>query len=290
MNTNSTMDKNPKTNSDTNPIAIATVIQVQAPTSAKPGDKALVGKNGVLHGWVGGGCVQPAVAKLSKAVLASGQPTMLRVAPDGLWEPVEGVVDYASSCLGRGSLLLFIEPLHTQPTLCVMGSSAVALSLAHQALNLKLNVILQAPKAEQQNIASQIDFHQQFDPVHADYIVIATQGSGDKLAISNAMKSDCEHVSMVVSERKLVALKERLLADGFQKAALDRLKGQAGLRIGAQLPEEIALSILAEIVQLRRASSTQLAAAPSQSEPMSTQSEYVASDASTADQKGCCGG
>jgi len=234
------------------PVAVATVLQVKAPTSSKPGDRAFVNENGVLHGWVGGGCVQPAVQKISKRVLLSGQPTMLRVAPDGEWQSVDDLIDYSSNCLGRGSLLLFVEPLHTQPTLCVFGDSPVAISLAAQAVNLKLNVILQTLNSEKIDIPEQVSLRHQFEEVSTDYIVIATQGNGDRKAIETALECRGAHIGMVVSGRKFEALKQKLLDEGFNPSELDRVNGQAGLRIGAQLPEEIALSVLAEIVQLRR--------------------------------------
>ncbi len=270
-----------------NPIALATVIQVQAPTSAKPGDKAWVSATGELEGWVGGGCVQPAIIKLSRQVLESGRPSLLRVAPDGQWEGVDGLTDFASSCLGRGAVLLFIEPMHSQPALCVMGESAVARSLADQAVNMSLNVILQAPGMDKSCVSTQVDVRSEYAQVKADYIVIATQGKNDKQAIMNALDCECSNISMVVSHRKLAALKDRLQTDGFKKSQLDRLKGPAGIHIGAQLPSEIALSILAQIIQLRR----HVDAEPSQNEQGSSAS--LASQNSSTEKtentgSGCC--
>lgn len=272
-----------------NPIALATVIQVQAPTSAKPGDKAWINAAGELEGWVGGGCVQPAIIRLTKQVLESGRPCLLRVAPDGQWEGVDGLTDFASSCLGRGAVLLFIEPLQAQPVLCVMGESAVARSLANQAVNMNLNVMLQAPGMDKHSVSEQVDVWPEYEQVKADYIVIATQGKNDKSAIMNALKCECSNISMVVSHRKLAALKELLQSDGVSGSQLERLKGPAGIHIGAQLPAEIALSILAQIVQLRRRDNAKPSVVD-QTVPASL--EPQSNPASNLDKTsgGCCGG
>jgi len=246
------MNSEQKQSEPHNPVAVATVIQVQAPSSAKPGDKAWISETGELEGWVGGGCVQPAIIKFSDQVWQSGQPCLLRVAPDGQWDAIAGMAEFASSCLGRGSVLLFIEPLNTKPTLCVMGESLVARRVADQAVNLNLNVVMQAPGIDNDSVSNQVTITNAYEQVKADYIVIATQGKGDKQALMSALASDCQTIRMVVSSKKLAALKSLLSSDGVEQANLDRITGPAGLRIGAKLPEEIALSVLAEIIQLRR--------------------------------------
>jgi len=243
---------NSKNNEAENVVAVATVIQVQAPTSAKPGDKALIRANGFVDGWVGGGCVQPAITAMSREIMNSGQPCLLRVAPDGKWTPVEGLKDYASSCLGEGTVLLFMEPLIEQPSLCILGDSAVAQSLAEQAIHMNFNVSLHVSDASMVQASKRINVHTDFDCNKANFIVIATQGKGDKRAISAALQSTCLHIRMVVSGRKLEALKSQLRADGVSGDSLARINGPAGIDINARLPQEIALSVLAEIIQLRR--------------------------------------
>lgn len=278
---NNTIDKPAAT---TKSVAVATVIQVEAPTSAKPGDKALIGSDGIIEGWVGGGCVQPAVLKAAREVMQSGQPCLLRVAPNGEWAPIAGLTEFASSCLGRGTLLVFVEPLHVQPRLCILGDSDVARKLAEQAVQMSLNVSLQASAINREDTSARIDVSNDFDCSQADYIVIATQGRGDKKAITAALQSDCPCIRMVVSAKKLAALKTQLLDDGVEDAALARLEGPAGIHIGAHLPEEIALSVLAEIVKLRRTVNSE-----------STHSEQALPEAAAAKpdedniDSGCCG-
>ena len=234
------------------PVAVARVVQVQAPTSSKPGDMALICSDGSIDGWVGGGCVQPAIVHATETVLASGEPCLLRVAPGGQYETLQGVTDYSSGCLGRGALILFVEPLQAHPTLCVMGQSPVAISLASQAIKMNLHVVLQAPDLSNESLPASIVQRTDYSPPQAQFIVIATQGKGDRHAIYAALESDCPHIKMVVSERKLNALKEQLSSDGMSEQVLTRLQGPAGIAISAHMPNEIALSVLAEIIQIRR--------------------------------------
>jgi len=234
------------------PLALATVIQVQAPTSARPGDKALVSAAGIADGWVGGGCVQPSVVKAARTVLQSGRNCLLRVAPNGTWSEVDGVADFSSHCLGEGSLLVFVESLNAQPRLCVLGNSAVAHSLALQAVHMDFKVTLCGGDVSALDCPAQLQCESDFNAVDADYIVVATQGQQDRKAIDAALACERASIQMVVSEKKLQGLKARLKNDAYTDEQLMRIQGPAGLRIGAKLPAEIALSVLAELVQLRR--------------------------------------
>lgn len=273
-------------------VAIATVIQVEAPTSAKPGDKALISADGTINGWVGGGCVQPAVLYATQAVMQSGKPCLMRVAPDGQWQSIAGLTEYASSCLGRGSLLLFIEPLAVQPNLCLFGDSAVAKSLAQQAVHLNFNISWQANDVRHESLSSQVNVQSEIDCQYANFIVIATQGKGDKQAIAAALQTECPHILMVVSARKLEALKERLHQDGYGKPVLARLDGPAGIDINAQQPEEIALSVLAAIIKLRRAAHTisEHAAEPTHKTAVAATTNIEKTSANVDNKGGCCGG
>ena len=186
----------------------------------------------------------------------SGQPCLLRVAPDGQWQPVEGLSDYASSCLGKGTVLLFIEPLLEQPSLCILGGSAVAQSLAEQALHLNFNVSLHVNNELPEAPSKRVDVRSDYECSNANFIVITTQGKGDKKAINAALQSTCPHIRMVVSARKLAALKLQLIEEGVSESSIARVEGPAGIDINAQLPQEIALSVLAEIVKIRRTHQT----------------------------------
>jgi len=282
------MDKNANTVSK--PTAIATVIQVLAPSSANPGDKAIISEDGVISGWVGGGCVQPAVQYAAKAVLRSGQPCVLRVAPDGEWQPVAGLTEYTSHCLGRGSILLFVEPLQSNPALHILGDSEVALSLAQLATHMSMNVKLHAPEINPDLVPSRVALQHDFSIGVADYIVIATQGQNDRRAIDAALKTSCSHIKMVVSAAKLTAMKAKLRDAGLQEHELDRLEGPAGLWIGAKLPAEIALSVLAQLIELRRSTTgSNTIDKPEIGVPGSADNNQVALKSAKKSDGGCCG-
>jgi len=162
---------------------------------------------------------------------------------------------------------------------------------------LNMNVILQSPDIDIINISPRIELRNEFASVNADYIVIATQGKGDKKAIACALASDCSKVRMVVSRRKLQALKNQLIEDGMCGSELERLTGPAGIDIGAQLPTEIALSVLAEIIQHRRSFSAELSQvsrdtatiATSGTASDNTSNETNNSQSGASTKGGCCG-
>ena len=247
----------------TTPLALATVIQAISPTSGKPGDKALVSAENIVEGWIGGGCAQPAVIEAAGKSIDSGQACVIRVGPKGEWESLHGVIDYTSGCLSGGTLVIFIEPMIKQPTLNILGSSPVAQSLANLAAHLDFSV--------QQD--------QDFADLGDDYIVIATQGKQDRAAIKAALESQASYIAMVASSKKILGLKASLARAGVEASQLERIHSPAGIEIGATTPAEIALSILAELVSIRRG----------QQQPKKA-IEVPQSVVETVNEGGCCGG
>jgi xanthine dehydrogenase accessory factor len=218
------------------PFVMATVVRCVRPASAKPGDRAVLYEDGHTEGWVGGGCVHASIRKEAAAALADGQPRLVRFSP----EPHEeaGVVIYPMTCHSGGTLDIFLEPVLPQPDLVILGESPVADALAILAPPLGFSV------------------HSSLDEAHtADTWVVSAAMSSDEdvPALRRAVEEDVAYVALVASRRRAAALVDELRADGASPAALDRLKAPAGLDIGARTPAEIALSILAEIVQRRRA-------------------------------------
>ena len=234
------------------PLTLATVIQVVSPTSAKPGDKALVSQNQIVDGWIGGGCAQPSVIEAARRVLESGEPCIIRVGPKGEWQSLEGMIDFTSGCLSGGTLLIFIEPLIRQPKLCILGHSPVAISLCVQAATLGFSVQVASPDIDPTLFPDTIACTSDFTQISGDYLVIATQGKHDRKALHAALESDADYISMVASEKKITGLKASLAKSGVQADLLDNIQGPAGIDIGAQTPAEIALSILADVVRVRR--------------------------------------
>ena len=230
-------------------FAFATIVRTAGATAAKPGAKALLSADGtIMHGWLGGGCTRGAVKKAVIAALESGQPQLISVAPEELLaekgvrpgDEVEGTKFARNGCPSKGSVDIFIEPCLPMPQLVVLGSSPVAKALVVLGPQFHWAVVQQVPKSQEPTPQNRV-------------IVIATQGQGDMEALDASLASSAIHIAFVGSKRKFASLAEKLLAKGVEKALIDRVKAPAGLDLGAITPEEIALSILADLVQVRRA-------------------------------------
>ena len=218
-------------------------------TAAKPGAKALLSADGtILHGWLGGGCTRGAVKRAAVQALQDGTPQLISVAPEELLEQrgvsageeVDGTRFARNGCPSRGTVDIFIEPCLPMPELVVLGTSPVAQALSALAPQFHWAVSATAP--------SSAVAHRQ------NFIVVATQGQGDLDALKSALSAAPDYVAFVGSARKFAALAETLNAAGLAREAVDAVQAPAGLDLGAVTPEEIALSILAQLVQVRRKS------------------------------------
>jgi len=247
------------------PFAIATVVRTVSLTAAKAGAKALIRSDGTVSaGWIGGGCARAAVLKAARAALGDGRPRLVSVQPgDALQE--HGVaagqskdgVDFARNmCPSQGTMDVFVEPVLPRPELLVCGATPVGVALADLGRRLGFLVAVAAPPEEHAKFADidiAISGYDLSRLVAGErYIVIATQGKGDEAALAAALAVPARHVAFVGSHRKAEALRAALAAKGADPARIAALHSPAGLDIGAVTPEEIALSILAEIVEVRR--------------------------------------
>jgi xanthine dehydrogenase accessory factor len=242
---------------DETPLALAIVVQTALSTSGHAGDKALVSAEGIVEGWIGGGCAQPAVVEAARIALKSAEPCLIRVGPKGEWEALDGVVDFSSGCLSGGTQVIFIEPLNKQAKLGILGDSPVALSLSELASRLDFSVTVISPDLESSRVAETVRMETDFVSVSGDFVVVATQGRHDRAALKAAINSNAGYIGMVASRKKIAGLKEGLLKSGIAASELERVHSPAGLEIGAVSPAEIALSILAELVRVRRTGSNQ---------------------------------
>lgn len=246
-------------------FVLATVVRTVSVTAAKAGAKAIIRPDGtVAAGWIGGGCARGAVLRAARSALSDGQPRLVSVQPGDLLEEIgvkpgearEGVQFARNMCPSQGSMDIFIEPVLPRPALLVFGSSPVALALAGMAPALGFHVTVAAPAGEFPEPPSCDRFVDGFDVEVASnghrFVVVSTQGKGDETALRVAAGLQADYCAFVGSRRKLAALREELIADGVEPSAFERIKGPAGLDLGAITPEEIALSILAEITTMRR--------------------------------------
>ena len=246
-------------------FVLATVVRTVSVTAAKAGAKAIIRPDGtIVAGWIGGGCARGAVLKAAREALADGEPRMVSVQPEDMLaelgvkpgENREGIRFASNMCPSKGTMDIFVEPVLPHPSLVIFGASPVAMSLAAQARQLGYHVTLAVPVAD---LAGEPDAHviiDGFEPRYLNdarrFVVVSTQGKGDEAALKHAMAVKAEYHAFVGSRRKMIALSEKLVASGVAREAIDRVKAPAGLDLGAITPEEIAMSILAEITVERR--------------------------------------
>ena len=242
---------------DETPLVLATVIQTALSTSGKAGDKALVSARGIVEGWIGGGCAQPAVVEAARMALESAEPRLIRVGPKGEWETLDGVVDFSSGCLSGGTQVIFIEPLNRPAKLSILGDSPVALCLSELAERLDFSVTVIGPDIESCRLPESVCIKHDFESASGDFVVVATQGRHDRSALKAAINSNTAYIGMVASRKKIAGLKASLIKSGIEASEMERVHSPAGLEIGAESPAEIALSILAELVRVRRTGSSQ---------------------------------
>jgi len=266
------------------PLALATVIQTAQSTSGKVGDKALVSAQGIIEGWIGGGCAQPAVIEAARQALDSARPCLIRVGPKGEWEALDGIVDFSSGCLSGGTQVIFIEPLNKQVKLNILGDSPVAQSLSDLAGRLDFAVTVTGPELDPTQFSETVQIEHDFETADGDYIVVTTQGRHDRAALKAALNSNATYIAMVASHKKITGLKASLIKSGIDASELERVHSPAGIDIGAVSPAEIALSILAELVAVRRAGSRQKI--PGEQEALAQSTNPVSDD----DSGGCCSG
>lgn len=246
-------------------FVLATVVRTVSVTAAKAGAKAIIATDGtILAGWIGGGCAKGAVLKAAREALADGKPRMVSVQPENLLaelgvrpgESRDGIRFASNMCPSKGTMDIFVEPVLPHPSLVILGASPVALSLAEQARTLGYHVTLAAPAADltsQPDADTIVDGFQLGELSEAKrFVVVSTQGKGDEAALRAAVAIRADYHAFVGSRRKMASLRAKLIAEGATAAAIDDVKAPAGLDLGAITPEEIAMSILAEITQERR--------------------------------------
>jgi xanthine dehydrogenase accessory factor len=254
------------------PFALATVVRTVDVTAAKAGAKALIGQDGsISEGWIGGGCARAAVLKAARQALADGKSRLVSIQPRdllaeqglGAGEDRDGVTFANNFCPSKGTMDVFVEPILPKPALLVLGASPIAVALAELAANMGFDVTVAAGKDDLARFGSGASKIEGFEikPTNAPrtYVVVSTQGSGDRAALKAAAALDARYIAFVGSRRKAATLRDDLAGEGVSRARLDAIKAPAGLDIGAITTEEIALSIVTEMIAIRRANREALA-------------------------------
>jgi xanthine dehydrogenase accessory factor len=246
-------------------FVLATVVRTVSVTAAKAGAKAIIRPDGtIVAGWIGGGCARGAVLRAAREALIDGEPRMVSVQPENLLaelgvlpgESRDGVRFVSNMCPSKGTMDIFVEPMLPHPSLVILGASPVALSLAAQARQLGYHVTLAAPASDVVGRPDADVVIDGFEPGGLNearrFVVVSTQGKGDEAALKQAVNINAAYHAFVGSRRKMNVLRDKLIAAGLDVTAIDRVKAPAGLDLGAITPEEIAMSILAEITIERR--------------------------------------
>jgi xanthine dehydrogenase accessory factor len=237
------------------PFAVAEVVRYLSPISGKVGDKAIVLVDGSVWGWIGGGCAQPAVIKEALKALKDGRPRLVRISPFSSEE--EGIVAYNMTCHSGGTLDIYIEPVLPKPHILILGRSPVGRTLAKLGKTIGYTVSIAAPQTDQASYPDADRVQTDLDLTGVGirpqtFIVVSTQGECDEEALEHALKTDASYVAFVASKAKAARILEHVGERGITAERLSQVRSPAGLNIHAGSEEEIAVSILAEIVQLSR--------------------------------------
>jgi len=235
------------------PFALATVVRCERPTSAKPGDEAVVLPDGTIEGFVGGACAESTVRAQGLSLLDSGESLLLRISASGdagdagVPEP-EGTLTVVNPCLSGGTLEIFLEPVIPAPTIAVHGESPIAAALAALAERVGFEVVVGGGDAVGGEAGA---------PPAA--VVVASHGRDEEPVLEAAVRAGVPYVGLVASRKRGEAVVAALELDDVQRASVHT---PAGLDIGARTPREVALSILAEIVAQRPRPSGMAQASP----------------------------
>lgn len=227
------------------PFVIATVVWCERPTSARPGAQAIIQEDGQMLGWVGGSCTQPVVLREARRILREGgEPFLLRLGtpePELARDKTSDVRVFSMTCASGGALDIYMEPHLPQPQLLLIGDSPINAALQQFAPALDFRV---AQVDDTSLSKAQID--------ERTCILIATHGQYDENVLEKVLASSAAYIGMVSSPRRAEACRAYLRTSGMAEQHIARLKAPAGLDIGARTPAEIAASILAELIQIRR--------------------------------------
>ncbi len=236
-------------------FVVATVVRVEPPTSARAGDKALIGADGKLWGWIGGSCSEALVKREALVALEDGQPRLVKIAPQEAPEHLPGVVSHLSTCPSAGSLDVFIDPQLPRPQLLVVGGTPASHALVRLGATVGFTTCAVHPGATASDfpdadaVIGSLDL-EDARPGPNTWAVVATMGHYDEDALEVLLRYDLAYLGLVASRRREATVLHVLAGRGV--SGLDRVRRAAANAVGGS-QEEIALATLAEIVGERHA-------------------------------------
>ena len=241
------------------PFALATVVRSERPTSGKPGNAALIDPGGTMHGWIGGSCTRSEVIRHALQALRLGEPRLLAFGTDE--ERPDDLVKVSMSCASGGKVEVHINPVLPAPVLLVAGDSPVALALLRLGSAMGYRTVAAASAGEAANeeladladelaedLAGWVGMLASRPPGTRFFAVVATMGREDERTLASLAAAAPDYLGVVASPKRMRSVRAVLSGLGLGDDAIGRIRGPAGLDLGAEQPEEIAVSILAEIV------------------------------------------
>lgn len=220
------------------PFALATVTWSRGPSSGKGGSKAIIHPDGRVEGWLGGACASPTVVRHALKALGDGTARVLML---GEGDRRPGVTDVAMACDSEGAMEVFVEPVLPSPHLVVVGASPMAETLRGVAALLGWRAETVSEVEEIPGVGDR------------SYIVVATQGHFDEPALEAALATPAAYVGLVASEKRASAVMIWLRERGLSDETLVRVHAPAGIDLGPTTHEEIAISVMAELVAFKTA-------------------------------------
>ncbi|HEU4351264.1 MAG TPA: XdhC family protein [Burkholderiales bacterium] len=217
-------------------FALVTVVRREPPSSARVGDTALITESGGYHGWAGGGCTRETVVREAQGAMADGEPRFISLSPE-VTAPRPGMVALQMTCDSGGTVEIYVEPVLPVPRLVLFGNAPMIEALARIGEAMGYRV-------ERGSEASLGDA----------CVLVGTMGDEDLEVLQKVLRGDPAYVGVIASRKRFDQVRETLIACGVPRAAVERVRAPAGLDIGARTPEEIALSVMAQIVEIRRKS------------------------------------
>jgi len=257
--------------------ATAFIVRRTIPSSGKPGDKAIITKDGNIHGWIGGGCTQGIVLKEALESMQDGKPRFVSISPNVQESTVRHTKTYTMTCQSGGEVDVYIEPVLPKPHIVIFGTSHIAMALAKlsKTMDYTVSAVMSEPDKvvfpTADNLYALNDFSED-DLLENSHLIVCTQGHADVDALHKAVMTNRSYVSFVASRKKANAIFADLRDRDVTFEQLSQIKTPAGLDIGAKLPEEVAVSILAQIIQQFR--SEQEAAKPTNGEGITLNNDF----------------
>jgi xanthine dehydrogenase accessory factor len=229
------------------PFVVATVVRVQRPASVAPGNVGLVHADGTIEGFIGGICAQHSVRLHALEAIEAGAPLLLRIRPEGPEEIIreEGAVTVTNPCLSGGAIEVFLDPVLPAPRVLVAGDSPIVAALRRLGPEVGLEIVAA------QDIRDGV-----LTPTGGDLaLVVAAHGNDEIATLRAGLEAGVRYVGLVASRKRGAAVIDELRAEGISEDLLQLMETPAVLDIGARTPAEVALSIVARIIEVRRAGS-----------------------------------